>query len=251
MDAKKSSEVDGAWMPSALALNRSGMQGALQAQLVQRIGTEIKGPLGAVIGFAHLMSEDRSDPLGERHRRWVTLIEQAAHYMLSLVNASIDAGGSDPAADEDCQAVDLSPVLGEIGAWLTAQAAPRGIRVTVEATSARAWVRPRALRQVLLNLGSNAIKYNREGGHVRIAVDDVAGGRLELSVQDTGLGMTDEQRMQLFQPYNRLGREHGMAEGTGLGLCIVRQLVEDMGGTIGVDSAPGEGSAFRVLLRQA
>ena len=258
MNTRAVTKGEGAWAnpgtPDARAGVGPGVDAAndLQYQLLMRIGREIKAPLGAVIGFAHLMAQDRSDPLGERHRRWVALIEQAAQYMLSMVNESIEAAAADDLrlAAEDEADVALQGLLSEVGAWLCAQASTHGIRVQIEPTQAvaRAW--PRALRQVLLNLGSNAIKYNRDGGQVRVSVH-ACDGQVELRVADDGLGMDERMRSQLFQPYNRLGREAGPVEGTGLGLCIVRQLVERMGGRIEVESEPGRGSTFRVMLRAA
>jgi CheY-like chemotaxis protein len=105
----------------------------------------------------------------------------------------------------------------------------------------------RRLLQVLNNLVSNAIKYNRRGGEVRLRAIR-QGGRACLTVQDSGLGMTDVQRRALFQPFNRLGAEATGVPGTGLGLVIARQLVQRMGGSIQLESMPGVGSAFHVWL---
>ncbi len=110
------------------------------------------------------------------------------------------------------------------------------------------------LRQVLLNLLSNAIKYNRRGGWVRVSAATLTQGdapRVRLSVADGGRGLDDEQQRQLFEPFNRLGAErHGIA-GTGIGLTIVKAVVEQMGGTVAVSSAPGVGSRFDVELPAA
>jgi CheY-like chemotaxis protein/anti-sigma regulatory factor (Ser/Thr protein kinase) len=109
---------------------------------------------------------------------------------------------------------------------------------------------PLRLRQVMLNLVSNAIKYNRRGGSVRVGVSG-AGGQVEVLIADTGLGMTREQLDRLFEPFNRLGREHSSIEGTGIGLVLTRQLLELMQGSLEVDSQAGIGTTVRVLLRQA
>ena len=104
------------------------------------------------------------------------------------------------------------------------------------------------LKQVLLNLLSNAIKYNRETGAVIVGCAHTSPERIRISVQDTGMGLTPEQVSALFQPFNRLGQEVGGAEGTGVGLVVTKQLVELMGGTIGVTSTPGVGSVFWIEL---
>ncbi len=104
------------------------------------------------------------------------------------------------------------------------------------------------VKQVIINLLANAIKYNRDGGVV--IVECVASGehRVRVSVKDTGAGLAPEQLAQLFQPFNRLGQETSTEEGTGIGLVVTKQLVELMGGVIGVDSSVGVGSVFWIEL---
>src|SRR5207253_6236011 len=106
------------------------------------------------------------------------------------------------------------------------------------------------LRQVLINLLTNAIKYNRPDGEARIETV-VGDAELLLRVRDTGRGLSAEQRAHLFEPFNRLGIEREGIEGTGIGLAIVKTLVTRMGGAIAVESTPGKGSTFEVLLCRA
>jgi signal transduction histidine kinase len=108
----------------------------------------------------------------------------------------------------------------------------------------------RRLKQIVSNLLSNAIKYNRPGGWVRLRAQ-AAGEQVELAVTDSGPGLDETQRARLFQPFERLGAQHGPVAGTGLGLALSRQLTDAMGGTIEVDSTPGVGSTFRVRLPSA
>jgi len=104
------------------------------------------------------------------------------------------------------------------------------------------------VKQVLINLLSNAIKYNRNGGSVIVTAGGSGEGRIRLSVTDSGTGLSAAQIEQLFQPFNRLGREHGTEEGTGIGLVVTKQLVELMGGTIGVESVLDVGTTFWIEL---
>jgi CheY-like chemotaxis protein len=104
------------------------------------------------------------------------------------------------------------------------------------------------LKQVLTNLLSNAVKYNRRGGEVRVHAERLGDGRVALRVRDTGLGLSEAQMANLFQPFNRLGREQGDVEGTGIGLVISRRLAELMGGTLHAESTEGDGATFVLML---
>ncbi len=104
------------------------------------------------------------------------------------------------------------------------------------------------LKQVLINLLSNAIKYNREHGTVEVKCTESAPGRIRINIKDSGAGLPPEKLSQLFQPFNRLSQENGTVDGTGIGLVVTRQLVERMGGTIGVESTVGVGSEFWIEL---
>jgi len=107
------------------------------------------------------------------------------------------------------------------------------------------------LKQVLLNLLANAVKYNHEDGSVRVACAAPASGRLRISVRDTGPGIPEDKRSRLFEPFDRLGAESSGVEGTGLGLALSRRLMEAMGGSIGVESEVGAGSVFHLDLDEA
>jgi CheY-like chemotaxis protein len=104
------------------------------------------------------------------------------------------------------------------------------------------------VKQVLINLLSNAIKYNRELGTVEVECTASTPERIRISIKDSGAGLPREKLAQLFQPFNRLGQETGTEEGTGIGLVVTKQLVELMGGTIGVESTVGVGSEFWIEL---
>jgi CheY-like chemotaxis protein/anti-sigma regulatory factor (Ser/Thr protein kinase) len=139
-------------------------------------------------------------------------------------------------------------------ALVSAEAARRGIQIAQLQTPTapeQVWADKTRIKQVVLNLLSNAVKYNRENGRidVRLASDEM--GRAQISVRDTGQGLTAAQLANLFQPFNRLGREHGAVEGTGIGLAISQKLAQQMGGEITAASETGAGSEFRFVLQAA
>jgi CheY-like chemotaxis protein len=106
------------------------------------------------------------------------------------------------------------------------------------------WADQTRLKQIVINLLSNAIKYNRANGQVTVEYTVLSSDRIRISFKDTGAGLTPEKMTQLFQPFNRLGQEGGSVSGTGIGLVVTKQLVELLGGVLGVDSTVGEGSVF-------
>jgi len=148
--------------------------------------------------------------------------------------------------------VSLDHVVLECQAMIEPQAQLRGIGMRFPRFDAPCFVfadRTR-LKQVLINLLFNAIKYNRPGGTVVVDYMALAPNSVRISVRDTGEGLPPEQLAQLFQPFNRLGKEAGVEEGTGIGLVVAKRLVELMGGSIGADSTVGAGTVFWVELSQ-
>jgi CheY-like chemotaxis protein/anti-sigma regulatory factor (Ser/Thr protein kinase) len=138
-------------------------------------------------------------------------------------------------------------------ALVAAEAAQRGIQIThaLAAGSTAVFGDATRVKQILTNLLSNAVKYNVDNGRVHVASRVAAPDLVEISVTDTGMGMTPAQMDELFRPFNRLGRERTALEGTGIGLVISRRLTELMGGSIRVKSVPGEGSSFILKLPKA
>jgi CheY-like chemotaxis protein len=145
----------------------------------------------------------------------------------------------------------LSDVLRESRSMIESQAIRRGINVVFPTADVPFFVSADRMRlkQVLINLLSNAIKYNREGGRVVVDCSLTAVGKIRIAVTDTGQGLSAEHLSQLFQPFNRLGQEAHVGEGTGIGLVVSKRLVELMGGVIGVVSTVGAGSTFWIDLK--
>jgi signal transduction histidine kinase/ActR/RegA family two-component response regulator len=214
---------------------------------------ELRTPLNAILGFAQILGSDALPASDEQKREFAGHIVKAGRHLLTLINEILDlAKVESGAVTLSIEPVGVGELLAECRAMIGPLAASRGIRVLFPAPDECMVLADRTrLKQVLLNLLSNAVKYNREGGAVMLACAPGAPGRIRLSVQDTGLGLRQDQLDVLFQPFNRLGQENGTQEGTGIGLVVTRRLVELMGGEIGVSSSPGVGSVFSIELDAA
>jgi signal transduction histidine kinase/CHASE3 domain sensor protein/ActR/RegA family two-component response regulator len=231
-----------------------GAERASQAksEFLSRMSHELRTPLNAILGFAQLLELDE---LPENQASSVDQIQVAGRHLLSLINEVLDISRIEAGrVSLSTEPVEISEVLDEVTTLLGPVAETAGIELSVDSNGSRV-LRVRAdrqrLLQVLLNLGSNAVKYNSRGGSVAFCTAVGDSGRVRFEVRDTGPGIPHEQQDQLFVPFSRLGAERSAVEGTGVGLALSKQLVEVMGGTIGVDSVPGHGSTFWIELLPA
>lgn len=219
-----------------------------KSRFLARMSHELRTPLNAILGFARLLrAEPPQAPAGTRYER-LAHIENAGRHLLALLDDILDLSkveGGEMRIDRS--PVHLQPQVTQVLALVEPQA--RQFNVTLEAGDLEvvALADATRLRQVLLNLVTNAIKYNRPGGRVHIAAE-TADEHVVLRVSDTGRGLTPEQLSRLFDPFDRLGAEGTQVEGTGIGLTIVKGLVERMGGTLKVDSTPEVGTTFEMRL---
>jgi PAS domain S-box-containing protein len=236
--------------------DRAASADQAKTQLLSRVSHELRTPLNAVLGFGQLL--DSEADLAPRHRHWVRQILGSGQHLLELVDDVLDLSSAQAGQlNLSLTAVAVQQAIGEAWGMLDiaragAAALPATLRFVDETAAAPpVWVHadPRRLKQVLSNLFSNAIKYNRAGGEVRVSAEVLGDGTVELRVADSGRGMTPEQLQRLFQPFERLGAQHTSVQGTGLGLALCKQLVEAMGGHIAVRSEPGVGSVFTVRLQ--
>ena len=212
---------------------------------------ELRSPLNAILGFAQLMATASPTP-SDVQKESITQILQAGWHLLKLINEILDLSVVESGkVSLSLEPVSLSDVLSECQTMMEAQAQQRGIRMTFPKFEQPSfvWADQTRLKQIVINLLSNAIKYNQANGQVTVDYTAMSSDRIRISFKDTGAGLTPDKKAQLFQPFNRLGQEAGSVAGTGIGLVVTKQLVELMGGFLGVDSTVGEGSAFWFELR--
>ena len=211
---------------------------------------ELRTPLNAVLGFAQLMEIGSPTPTVSQKRN-LDQILKAGWYLLELINEVLDLSLIESGkATLSSEAVSLPEVVLECRAMIEPQAQKRGIEMKFPRFEIPYFVNADRTRvkQVLINLLFNGIKYNKPGGSVSVEYALTAADSIRISVRDTGVGLAPEQVEQLFQPFNRLGKEASTEEGTGIGLVVTKRLVELMGGSIGVDSTVGVGSVFWIEL---
>jgi signal transduction histidine kinase/CheY-like chemotaxis protein len=230
---------------------RLALAGQAKSDFLAAMSHELRTPLAAIIGFAELLRLDRpAESLSRRQSQAVDHILASARQLQSLVEAVLDLAGAEAGRlAVSIEPVDPQLVVREVCDQLELRARAAGVTVRTPAPTAGLGVAadPVRLRQVLLNLVGNAIAYNREGGDVLVEIRQTASGAT-LAVHDTGVGIAEARMADLFQPFNRLGRETSATPGVGIGLALSRRLVEAMGGRLEAASEAGEGSTFTLHL---
>jgi PAS domain S-box-containing protein len=217
-----------------------------KSEFLSSMSHELRSPLNAILGFAQLMDSDAT-PATPSQKASIDEILRAGWYLLELINEILDLAQIESGKlSLSPEPTSLAEVILECQAMIEPQAQPRSIHMTFPSFEVPCFVaadRTR-LKQVLINLLSNAIKYNKVGGTVVVDLAGSTAERIRLNVRDTGAGLPPEKLVQLFQPFNRLGQEHGTEQGTGIGLVMSKRLTELMGGVLGVESRVGDGSVF-------
>ncbi|MCK9389640.1 MAG: PAS domain S-box protein, partial [Sulfuritalea sp.] len=217
-----------------------------KSDFLSSMSHELRTPLNAILGFAQILESGAPTPTPAQQRNLEQILK-AGWYLLELINEILDLALIESGkATLSHEPVSLVEVMLECRAMVEPQGHKRGIGMTFPRFDFPYFVSADRTRvkQVLINLLFNAIKYNKPEGAVAVEYVLIPPNSIRISVRDTGLGLAPEQLAQLFQPFNRLGKEAGAEEGTGIGLVVTKRLVELMGGTIGVNSAVGVGSEF-------
>ncbi len=221
-----------------------------KSDFLSSMSHELRTPLSAILGFAQLIDSGNPAP-SPIQKRSLDQILQAGWYLLDLINEILDLALIESGKlSLSMEPVSLADVMHECETMIEPQAQKRGIKVSFPQFDIlySVFADHTRVKQVLINLLSNAIKYNKIDGTVVLTCQEHSPGRLRITVEDTGEGLSPDKIEQLFQPFNRLGQESNTEEGTGIGLVMTKRLIELMGGAIGLESTVGKGSTFWIEM---
>ncbi len=260
--ARKLAEAERIQLDRALQLKNWELEAAratadkanmAKSEFLSSMSHELRSPLNAILGFAQLMDSGVPPPTTTQ-RGSIQQILKAGWYLLELINEILDLALIESGKlSMSMEPVSLQGVLRDCQTMIEPQASKRGIQMRFPTFRAPCYVQADRTRvkQVFVNLLTNAIKYNRQDGSLDVTFRPAGKTRMHISVRDTGEGLSANKLAQLFQPFNRLGQEGSDEEGTGIGLVVSKRLVELMGGSIGAHSTVGVGSDFWIELNLA
>ena len=223
-----------------------------KTEFLSRMSHELRTPMNSILGFAQLLEISQKEPLTESQRQRIHQIVEGGQHLLSLINEILDLSRIEVGRlHVSLEPVRLLDAVREACELTKPLADPQEIQVEIPIEpdgNLYVLADQQRLRQVFLNLMSNAVKYNKRGGRVTITYQIRPEQRIRISVTDTGPGVSLENLDKLFTPFERLEAEVTEVEGTGLGLALSKRLVELMNGKIGAASTPGQGSTFWIEL---
>jgi signal transduction histidine kinase len=231
------------------AKNEALHANAGKTAFLSHVTHELRTPLNSILGFGQLIE---SDEVSDAQRHWAQEILVSGRHLLDLINELLDIARAESGRlTVSLEPVAVRPILADAVTLVGPQADERGILVNIACEACDSVeADPRRMRQVMLNLLGNAIKYNRPGGEVTVDCR-TRGSRLLVLVRDTGAGIPESAMEDLFLPFRRLGAEDQATEGSGLGLALSHRLMELMGGSLRVQSEPGSGSTFIAEFERA
>jgi len=225
----------------------------MKSQFLANISHELRTPLNSIIGFSEMLLTEDLGPLSETQRDFLATVARNGRHLLELINDLLDLSKIEAGRlSLQAETLDLGTMLRDAAESVRAQLEQRQHHLDLQPPEAPLAIRADKIRvrQILLNLLSNAIKFTNDGGRITMTARLDDGGRLaRVAVTDTGIGISAEDQKKLFQEFVQLDAAASRRyEGTGLGLALSRRLVEQHGGTMGVDSAVGRGSTFWFTL---
>ena len=225
---------------------------AAKSEFLSSMSHELRTPLNAILGFAQLLERDRKQPLTERQLERLGHVMRGGEHLLRLIDDVLDLSRIEAGRVAiSAEPVGVAEVLNEVAHTLEPMANRAQIELSIPSTPAdlpRVIADRTRLSQILMNFGSNAIKYGKPNGHVSFRTE-VGESAVRVTVVDDGIGIPDDKRDKVFEPFQRAGQEAGPIEGTGIGLTISKRLAEMMRATVGFVSEVGRGSEFWIDLR--
>ena len=251
---KKSDLLENAQLNVIQARDNAENANKAKSEFLSSMSHELRTPMNAIIGFSEMIQHGTVGKISRQQKEYMGYILQSSQHLLKLINDVLELSKIESGVVAiNLEDINVINVLNEAIRQLQTNATHKNISINLNSdvtdkylTTCAIYVDPLRFRQVIVNIISNAIKYNREGGKVDILCTREDGDIIRISISDTGNGIPVQVQPQVFQPFNRLGREAGPIEGTGIGLAITKDLVERMNGKIGLDSAPGMGATFWV-----
>lgn len=225
---------------------------AAKNEFLSRMSHELRTPLNAIIGFTQLLELPRGQSMSGQQSDSVREILSASTHLMGMVDDMLDLANIETGELLiQSEPVALTQVIDQSIKQIQPMIRARSVAVALPVCdSLMVLADPRRLQQVLFNLLSNALKFSRDDGRIEILCAPVPGQRIRISVRDTGPGLSEAQQARLFRPFERLESAYTGVDGIGVGLALVKRLIEGMQGTVGVDSVPDQGSSFWFELPQ-
>jgi len=221
-----------------------------KSSFLSKVSHELRTPLNSILGFSQILLEEGSGQLNALQKEYISLMNDSGEFLLELVDGVLDLSKIEAGAFETTlESTDVGPVVEDCCKWVKPLAAKANIYFEYHLPKKlpRVMTSSTRLKQILLNLISNAIKYNQEGGEV-VLDTSVSGEAIIFTIKDTGIGIPEFRKKELFKFFNRLGAEKTSREGTGIGLALVKELVCAIDAEMGFDSMDGQGSEFWVKI---
>jgi signal transduction histidine kinase/DNA-binding response OmpR family regulator/HAMP domain-containing protein len=224
---------------------------AYKSQFLANMSHELRTPLNAIIGFSELLFDDAIPRDSAEAKEFIGDILTSGRHLLQLINDVLDLSKVEAGKIEFLpEPTKLTTVIGEVSGILKTVAAKNRVRIVTSVAPEvdEVTLDPARLKQVLYNYMSNALKFTPADGVVTVRVSPHGGDLIMLEVEDTGIGISDEDQQKLFRDFQQTREGSQQRGGTGLGLALTKRLVEAQGGTVGVRSTVGKGSVFHAIL---